>query len=198
LVPMLLALGAGLVAGLVRAWVAKRPPHAPSLVLLWLVPVALLPQFIAFYVPSTSKSISQELASVALISSFVLLLVFAWFNRQAPGIWLLGIGLLLNLIVILLNGGLMPTSPEVVQRIFPFARPDAWQLGNRVGTTKNIALTIQQTRLWWLSDIFVLPAWLHYRVVFSIGDIFISIGSLLLLWSVGGPPPRQNRPGEQL
>lgn len=191
MVPMLLAIGAGLVAGLARAWAAKRLPHSPPLVLFWLVPVALLPQFVAFYVPSTSKSISQGLASIALVSSLALLLVFAGFNRRAPGIWLIGIGLLLNLIVILLNGSFMPTSPEIVQRIFPFAQPDSWQLGSRVGTTKNIALTIQQTRLWWLSDLFILPAWAHYRVVFSIGDILISLGSLLLLWSIGGPKHRQ-------
>ena len=63
--------------------------------------------------------ISEDLAAAILVSSQVLLLVFAWFNRDQPGLWALDLGLALNLLVIVLNGGLMPISPETVARLAP-------------------------------------------------------------------------------
>jgi hypothetical protein len=36
--------------------------------------------------------------------------------------------------------------------------------------------------LWWLSDRFLVPQWSPYRVTFSLGDIFISLGAFWLLW----------------
>jgi hypothetical protein len=47
-------------------------------------------------------------------------------------------------------------------------------------------LTEAQTRLSILSDRFLFPQWFLYRVAFSIGDVFISIGIIWLLWSLGG------------
>jgi hypothetical protein len=40
------------------------------------------------------------------------------------------------------------------------------------------------TRLAWLSDRFTLPAGLPQNVAFSLGDVFLSIGAFLLLWSL--------------
>ena len=182
---LLLAVAAGLPAGLARGWWGGRRLTPPNLRLAWLVPVAFLPQWLAFYLPATRKSIPDGLAAAALISSQALLLIFAWLNRDQPGFWALGLGLALNLLAIALNGGLMPISPDIVARLAPEAPPGAWQIGHRLGTGKDIVLPVAATKLWWLSDRFLLPRWFPYRVAFSLGDVLIAVGALWLLWTMG-------------
>ncbi len=183
---LLLAVIAGLLAGLARVWCRGRHLSSPRLRLVWLVPLAFLPQWLAFYLPATRQVIANDGAAIALVSSQALLLVFAWFNRDRPGFWMLGLGLALNLLVIALNGGLMPISPETVERLAQSTSANAWQIGSRLGTGKDIVLTIAATRLWWLSDRFLLPDWFPYRAAFSLGDTLIAAGAFWLLWAIGG------------
>jgi hypothetical protein len=184
---LLIALVAGLTAGWLRAWWNKRALQAIRLKYWWLVILAFIPQLVAFQWKVTSSNFSDAWAPAALVSSQVVLLVFVWFNRRDPRVWVLGIGLLLNFLVTVLNGGLMPISPETVQKLIPNAPSGAWHIGERLGTGKDIVLPSLSTRLWYLSDRFLLPSWLQYRVAFSLGDVFIAIGAFWLLWSLGGP-----------
>ena len=184
---LLTAIIAGLIAGFIRATWNKQKLNPLSLKYEWLVFVAFLPQMIAFQLPWTRTTLPEGWVRVALVSSQFLLLVFAWLNRKAPGFWLLGIGLVLNFLVITLNGGLMPISPEIVSKYLPNAPAGTWAIGERLGATKDIVLNISETRFWWLSDRFTLPNWINYAVAFSFGDILIWIGAFWLLWSLGAP-----------
>jgi hypothetical protein len=159
--------------------------------LVWLVPIAFLPQWLAFNLPVTRRLTTENAAIAALVSSQALLLVFAWYNRRQPGFWALGTGLALNLTVIALNGGLMPVSPEVVAELLPDAPTDAWQGGERVGW--NTVLPVADTRLWWLSDFLLLPAWFPFRKALSIGDILIAVGAFWYLWALGGPEQEEEK-----
>jgi hypothetical protein len=181
---LLLAVVAGLLAGLARARCGKRRLRPPDLRLAWLVPVAFLPQWLAFHLPATCGVIKDSLAAATLVSSQALLLVFAWFNRNQPGFWALGIGLASNLVAITLNGGLMPVSPETTAALLPDTQPDTWQVGARLGW--NVILPTADTRLWWLSDHILLPAWFPYRKALSVGDVIIAVGAFWLLWALGG------------
>ena len=153
--------------------------------------VAFAPQWAAFYLPTTRQLASVGLAAAALISSQAFLLLFAWLNRKHNAFWVLGLGLVLNLLVIILNGGLMPVSPETLLRMRPDRPLDSLQMGQRVGGSKDILLPEGQTKLAWLSDRFLLPAWFPTQAAFSLGDIFIAAGAFWLLWAAGGP--KQNK-----
>jgi hypothetical protein len=177
----------GLVAGLVRSWVRQRPFRVPPLRLSWLVLLAFVPQWFGFYSPRQWMRAPDEWAPALLVITQALLLVFVWFNRRQPGFWLLGMGLLLNFVVILLNGGLMPISPETVRTLYPDVPESLWQIGHRLGSGKDIVLLPEQTNLWFLSDRFLLPDWLPFQVAFSIGDVWIAVGAVWTIWAMGGP-----------
>ena len=177
----------GLLAGSLRAWINKRRLTLPDLKIIWLVPVAYLPQWIAFQFPMTRKMIPDSWAGIALVGSQVLLLVFAWSNWRAPGFWMLGLGLVLNLLVISLNGGLMPISPDTVAHLALKVPSGTWQVGNRLGTSKDIILSTHDTHFWWLSDCLFL-AILNHTIAFSIGDLFIGAGIIYFLWTLGRKP----------
>lgn len=188
---LLPAIVAGLLAGLARARHRNEHLRSPDLRLVWLVPIAFLPQWLAFNLPATRRLTTDNSAVAALVSSQALLLVFAWFNRNQAGFWALGTGLALNLSVIALNGGLMPVSPEVVAELLPDIPTDTWQVGERVGW--NIVLPVTDTRLWWLSDHLLLPAWFPYRKALSVGDLLIAAGAFWYLWALGAPKQEQEK-----
>ncbi len=85
----------------------------------------------------------------------------------------------------------MPISPETVMRVYPDVPRELWQVGERLGNGKDIVLLPSETRFWFLSDRFLLPGWLNYRVAFSLGDILIALGAFWLLWKHGGPQAAQ-------
>ena len=175
----------GFVAGYLRARSGGRSFQANLPGQIGLLFAAALLQATAFYFPLTRKVIPDWLASLILIGSQICMLIFIGLNRSQPGFLILGMGLALNILVIVANGGFMPVSPRVVTELFPESHGAA-MVGERVGWSKDILLLPAETRLWWLSDRFLLPAWLPRRAAFSLGDIFIAVGIFWVLWTRGG------------
>jgi hypothetical protein len=188
---LLIGVLAGLLAGLIRAWFHKSKLHIPDLRLVGFVLAAFILQVIGLYLPGRGRSLPVLVVSFALVGSQVLLLVFAWGNRRLAGVWLLGLGLLLNLAVIVLNGGLMPISPETVLRLAPQTPPGLLTIGARLGVTKDVVLSEAQTSLAFLSDRFILPNPFtkgssgNAAAAFSLGDVVIAVGAFWVLWSFG-------------
>jgi hypothetical protein len=154
----------------------------------WLVVTALAMQFPllrAPYGPTQQIGIQQAL----FLLSHLLLLVFVWRNRQLVGIQIIGLGILCNLLVILVNGGFMPITPETLVRINPGTtlkiNPGTslglWQTGYHYGFSKDVILLRGSTNLWPLSDILVLPPPFPWPTAFSLGDLLIAGGIVVLL-----------------
>lgn len=175
----------GLAAGLIRAWVNKTKFHIPEFHYPGLVILAFIPQFIAFSIPATRSSLPDETASALLGFSLVFLLAFSILNIRNISFWPMILGLILNILVISMNGGWMPISPETVQKLIPNAPAGAWSIGSRLGFGKDLVLPVEATKLWALSDRLTLPEWVHYGLAFSIGDVLMSAGAIWLFWSMG-------------
>ncbi len=173
---LLAALAAGLLSGLAWARWNHQPYQPPDLKYLWLVFIAFLPQYLAFYLPGSGQNVSGFLLPL----SQGLLLGFAWLNRRLPGMMILLIGTALNFTVIAANRGFMPISPQTASQLVSQAVLENIQPGERFGT-KDILLHPQDTRFEWLADRFLPPAWSVYQVAFSLGDVLIAFGIFRLL-----------------
>jgi hypothetical protein len=183
---LLYAVALGLVAGLARARLNGRPFQSLPPKHNGLLFAAMLLQMLAFNFPATRRLIPDQLASFLLVSTQICLLAFIWLNRSQPGFLIVGGGLILNLLVIITNGGWMPLSPQVAGELFPGLSANSLHAGMRVGWSKDILLLQDETHLWWLSDCLLLPTWFPLRAAFSPGDILIAAGVFWALWVRGG------------
>ena len=180
---MLLLLAAvltGFLVGLGWAHWQNRTYSVPGFQSIWLIVVAFLPQLFIAYLPVTRRLFTDSLASVTLLASLILFLVFAWLNRRLPGMPILIVGLLLNFMVIAANGGWMPINPQTADLLTGKDILQVMNLGGRIGE-KDILLSAQNTHFEFLADRFLLPEWIPYKSAFSLGDILIALGAFWLL-----------------
>jgi len=185
---LLIAVLAGLLAGILCAKWKGEAWHTPSFQAMWLVLLGFLPQLLTVYFPLTREYLPDRLASASLIFSQLLLLIFAFLNRRLPGMALLLLGLGFNFLVIVLNGGFMPLSVETASKLFPKSTLAALNIGERISSaSKDILLRGDQIVFPWLADRFISPKIFSYRFAYSVGDIFISLGAFYLLAKTRSP-----------
>jgi hypothetical protein len=175
-----LGLVIGLVTGLGLSRWRGHPYRPPTLNHIWLVIVGFLPQFLIIYLGNTRVTFPDWLAALSIVTSQLILLIFAWLNRHLAGMSILIFGLILNMAVMVANGGFMPINPHTAERIIGSERIASYDLGSRIGY-KDILITKNETRLEWLADRFLPPAGLPYQVAFSLGDVFIAFGAFWIL-----------------
>ena len=186
---LLPALLAGTLVSLALSARSRQTWQAPPIQAPWVAILAFLPQLILFYLPATRRLIPDAWVAAGLVISQALLLAFCWHNRRLPAFWILAAGLVLNLAVILANGGFMPISPETAARLIPQESLQALSLGERFGGGKDILLLEESTRLALLSDRLLPPGWFPYQVAFSPGDVVVAIGAFLLMALQGRRSP---------
>ena len=123
----------------------------------WLLFVGFGLQVVANALPTRQST----LAVAALLTSYVVLLLVVWLNRTEPGLWIAGLGILMNFTVIAANNG-MPVLMEAARV--------AGGSGDLALGAKHVILD-DSTRLPFLGDVIPLP-----RNVISLGDVFLAVG----------------------
>lgn len=129
----------------------------------WLLAAALVLQILVITVfpgPSTALRLTVYL------SSYVLAVLFLLLNRGIRGLLLVGAGAALNLLAIGANAGVMPATRGAL----------ATAGVNPSGETFANSAVVANARLWFLGDVFAVPASWPLANVFSVGDVLIALG----------------------
>jgi hypothetical protein len=160
----------------------------------WLAGLALVIQIAAIYWATGDSYLYLQRG--ALVVSSLLLLPVVWRNRRSPGLALIGLGLALNLTVMVANGGFMPITPEAVARIEHENLIVHLDSLERMSGSKGIVLPREETALWVLSDIFIIPPPFPVASAFSLGDALVAVGAFIFLQRamVGGASSRSSEP----
>lgn len=111
-----------------------------------------------------------------LMLSYFMLLAAVWLNRENEFLFLVLIGLMLNFLVIAVNGG-MPVSFGAAKMLGVSSKAFLKELSFDF---KHVVL-VQNTKLKFLADIIPLPKPYPFPGIFSVGDVFISVGIFFYL-----------------
>jgi hypothetical protein len=146
----------------------------------WPVPVvALVMQLILYSPPFDAWPLivaAGPVIGLATMFGVLLMLVRNATGQTRPACLVAGLGIVLNLTVMLANDGVMPRADHLAAHP---GQVSAWTADEP--TLSNVTPIGPQTRLALLADILPQPGWLPSSNVFSIGDILLAGG--LTLWA---------------
>ena len=174
LAPTLIALVAALACGgSVRGLVATRVRAWPAVLIGFGIELLL------YNPPLDGQAWAMAIGPWVWLATrvvFVLVLVINGWSAGGTPNWpwrVAALGVALNTLVIAVNDGHMPQSPEAAVAVWGASHIDP-------GRLQNVAVMGPETRLVWLADIVAEPGWLPLRNVVSLGDILLAAG--VALW----------------
>jgi hypothetical protein len=129
----------------------------------WLAVTGFAIQVVLFSGP-VSERIGDAGPPIYVLSTALVLLAVAA-NARVRGMPLVIVGAACNLAAIVANGGYMPASPEAVAAI-----------GREEIVGYSNSRVIASPALEPLTDVIVLPGWLPFANIISIGDLLIGVG----------------------
>jgi len=146
---------------------------------VWLFYLALALQLAAFPSGLFPWTVGEGLSQGLWLASYGCLVVAALANLCVTGAPIVGAGMLANLVAILANGGEMPMTESA-------------RIGAGVGLHEvaNNSVAAADPQLPWLVDRFAAPSWVPVAHVFSVGDVLIIAGIVVLLTAAMGPRVR--------
>ena len=144
----------------------------------WITLILVIGLFILqanFVIFAAGQSTSQM---ILLLGSQILLTGLILLNYHIPGAKMFALGLILNIIVMGLNSGWMPITPETYNYVHPNRQVEVF---TRPPNSKNIVIPQSETTLWILSDIIRVPVpWRRYAM--SVGDVLLIAGVAQLIF----------------
>lgn len=150
--------------------------------------ISLLIQ-VAIFTPIAGRYVFiHRIGPYIYIVMLLLALFFMLRNAHIPGMKIVALGAALNLLVIIANGGFMP-SPESrlteagsIDKVRPPADVERPVLSNSKAVSDGSALIWDaDAPLLALGDIFVIPEGWPLANVFSIGDTLIGLGACVVI-----------------
>ncbi|MDP9243518.1 MAG: MFS transporter, partial [Chloroflexota bacterium] len=179
IVALILGLGLGLFAGGSFENLASVRLRFVQLLFL-----GLFLRYATQFAIENGNELADALRLPLFAGGFALLLAGLWVNREHPGLALAFVGILLNAVAIVTNGGFMPVwQPSIVAAGLP-----ATELGTAfhriVGATLEGGIPSDfLTQAGPLGDIIPIPI-PFLRNVASIGDLFLSAGLAFFLFAI--------------
>ena len=158
----------------------------------WLVLAAVALKIVTNSSLRYTLGISDPLAPKLYMLSLVLVAIFVILNIWLRGLALIGLGMVSNLTAIFFNGGYMPLKREYFLLI---ASAEELEKINQGLPAYNYIATGPDTMFYYLSDIFLMPHWIFITKVFSVGDILLTIGGCIFIWSVLKSSPSKKKHG---
>jgi hypothetical protein len=134
----------------------------------WVFVVGLVIQLVLFSDPVTERI--GELGVPIYVGSTLAVALVVAANYRITGMPIVALGAFSNLAAIAANGGYMPASAEAMAA-----------LGKTAKTVYSNSALIPNPALPWLTDIFALPGWIPASNVFSVGDVLIGIGVIVVI-----------------
>jgi Family of unknown function (DUF5317) len=153
------------------------------LALSWLLPLALgLQVLVINVIPGAPEPVPVAVH----LATYGLAALFLWRNQHIAGVPLLALGGVVNGIAISANGGRLPASASALRRA-------GW---DPAGTNFANSAVLEHPHLAWLGDNFAIAAQVPFANVFSIGDVMIMLGALVVVYR-GSRPPSGDEPRER-
>jgi hypothetical protein len=187
LIAVVIALLIGFLSGgSLRHASAIRIRYLPFLIAALLVQVALFTPIIG------TRQFIFDVGPYIYIGTLLVTLAVMLRNLQIPGMPVIALGGLLNALVIIANGGRMP-SPESALReagLLQRVRDGEQAIADGESVFTNSTVTDDDTRLGVLGDIIAIP---DINVI-SIGDILIAVGAAIAIDVVMRRKPAETQP----
>ncbi|MGI5839980.1 MAG: DUF5317 domain-containing protein [bacterium] len=143
-----------------------------------LIFIALFLQYAVSLSAALGLPVITRYGNAVLGASYLLLLLGIWFNRKLPAARMIAVGVLLNALVILANGGRMPVSAAALSQ----AGLDYYIPLLEKGNYLKHAMLDAGTYFPFLADIIPLkPSVYPGGKVISVGDIILNLGVFLLV-----------------
>ncbi|MFN2593790.1 MAG: DUF5317 family protein [Actinomycetota bacterium] len=113
---------------------------------------------------------------IAHVVSYAFAAVFIVANMRIPGLWIICLGGLMNVAVIVANGGVMYGSAAAFR-----------SAGVHItGSHFSNSISVAHPKLAFLGDLWSIPASVPFATTLSIGDIVIAFGAFVLVHGLCG------------
>jgi hypothetical protein len=172
---ILYAVVVGLALGLLLGGQASRLGDL-KIRFAWLCIAGLAVQLVLFS-DAVTERIGDLGVPIYVASTFAVAAAVAA-NYRIPGMAVVALGAFSNLAAIVANGGYMPTTAAAMAAA-GFSEKSVYS---------NSAL-LADAKLPWLTDIFAMPPWIPAHNVFSVGDVLIGVGVVLVIVAAMRRPP---------
>lgn len=135
----------------------------------WLAVAGLFVQVLLFS-EAAADIVGGGVGETLYVGSTAAVLVAVVRNLRLPGLALVALGAVSNLAAVVANDGVMPTTASALAAA-----------GLDPGAGFSNSAILADPTLAPLTDVFALPPWLPFANVFSVGDVLIGLGMVLVI-----------------